>query len=517
MDRLHDLLSTTAERHPEKPAFVRAGSSTSYAELEERSARLAAGLTGLGIGRGDRVAVVLDGDVDYLIAFYGTLRAGAAVVPLSPDTRAAPLLNALAHSQARAVILDAANLRWLDGHGTDVPALQAVIVRGQGVLATPGPLATFSYSSLLAGPRGPVSGAGDDDLAALIYTSGTMGRPKGVMLSHRNLLANIRSIVGYLQLTAEDTVGMVLPFYYAYGNSVLHTHIAVGGTIAQVGSIAFIAQVVEGLARNRCTGFSGVPSTFARLVSFAAFDKYDLGALRYFTQAGAAMAPALVHKLRGLFPGLRVFVMYGQTEASARLACVPPERLDEKLGSAGKAIPGVTLKICDPVGRELARGDVGEVVAQGANIMLGYWHDRDATARVLRPEGLRTGDIGHMDEDGYLFLQGRESELIKSGGHRISPIEIENAIARLEGIHEVAVCGVPDDLLGEAIAAFIVPNADAQLTKKAVLDACYEQLPRFKMPTRIQVVNALPRTENGKLQRRTLVQWAALGEGAPLA
>jgi acyl-CoA synthetase (AMP-forming)/AMP-acid ligase II len=515
MDELHGLLAASTERNPGKAAFVKAGSSTSYAELEDRAARLAAGLASLGVGRGDRVAIVLDGDVDYLVAFYGVLRAGAAAVPLCPDTRTGPLVHALAHSGARAVILDAANLRWLDGHAGEVPALAAVIVRGGGALAEPGHLASVSYSALLEGPRGQDAGAGDDDLAALVYTSGTTGRPKGVMLSHRNLVANTRSIVSYLELGPEDIAGMVLPFYYVYGNSVLHTHIAAGATIAQVGSMTFVAQAVEALARFRCTGLSGVPATFARLSSFAAFARYDLGALRYLTQAGAAMTPALVQKLRELFPGRRIFVMYGQTEASARLSYLPPERLDDKLGSAGMAIPGVTLRICDPEGRVVPSGQVGEVVAEGANVMLGYWQDPEATARTLRPEGLRTGDIGHMDEDGFLYLHGRESELIKSGGHRISPAEIENAIAPLRGVHEVAVCGVPDVMLGQAIAAFIVSDADAAtpLTRKAVLDACHQHLPQFKMPTQIRVVASLPRTENGKLKRATLVEWAARGEG----
>lgn len=516
MERLHDLLLASVDRHPDKPAFVRKGEAVSYRDLEERIARFAGALTDSGVRRGDRVAVVLDGDSDYLVAFYGALIAGAAPVPLCPDTRTGPLVYALAHSGARAAVLDAANLRWLDGHATEIPELRALFVRGQGTLTQPGHLSTLSFRDALSGPRGHDAGATANDLCALVYTSGTTGRPKGVMLSHRNLTANVRSIVSYLELTSDDTVGMVLPFYYVYGNSVMHTHLAVGGTIAQLGSLTFVPQVVEALANFGCTGFSGVPATFARLLSFSSFHKYDLSRLRYMTQAGAAMTPALIEKLRAAFPTVRVFVMYGQTEASARLAYVPPERLVEKMGSAGMAIPGVTLTICDNEGRELPRGEVGEVVARGENVMLGYFNDAEATAKVLRPEGLRTGDIGYMDEDGFIFLKGRESELIKCGGHRISPYEIEQAIAKAAGVHECAVVGIPDDMLGEAIAAYIIPEAGVTLTKKAILDACFEALPKFKMPTLLYVIDEFPRGPTGKLKRKELIDWHREGRGQKL-
>lgn len=518
MDLLHALLDRSAERFPEKAVFVGAAGTTTYRELATRAAALAGALREHGVRRGDRVALLLDGDVDYLVAFYGILAAGAAAVPLCPDTRSDPLLHALQHSEACAAVLDARNLRYLEGRTHEVPQLRALLVRGAPAMQAPGRVRPVPFAEAIsAGLAAPDVGLTPEDLAAIVYTSGTTGRPKGAMLAHRNLVANIRSIVEYLELGPEDTAGMVLPFYYVYGNSVLHTHVAAGATIAQLGSMTFVAEVIAGLARHRCTGLSGVPSTFARLCSFEAMSRHDLSALRYVTQAGAAMAPALVQRLRSLLPQARVFVMYGQTEASARLSYVPPERLDEKLGSAGKAIPGVTLKIVDPEGRELPRGEIGEVVAQGENVMLGYFRDPEATARALRPEGLRTGDVGYMDEEGYLFLQGRATELIKSGGHRISPYEVEAPIATVPGVQEVAVCGVPDELLGEAVVAWIVPAEGARPTRAAVLAACHAALPRFKVPARFFLVPSLPRTESGKLRRRALAEGFEQGEGAPLA
>jgi long-chain acyl-CoA synthetase len=510
---LYGLVETSVERHADRPVFLSREARTTYAQLGARVAAFAGMLVELGVGRGDRVAIVLDGDVDYLVAFYGTARIGATAIPLCPDTRTDPLVYALGHAAARAVVLDAANLRWLEGQAEALPELRAVIVRGDARLEKAGHLTQVGFDTAGAPPP-PAATA--DDLAAIVYTSGTTGRPKGVMLSHRNLVANIRSIVSYLDLTADDVAGMVLPFYYVYGNSVLHTHVAAGAAIAQLGSMAFVARVVEGLQTFACTGFSGVPATFGRLVAFGSLGKYDLSRLRYVTQAGAAMAPALVERLRVTLPSAKVFVMYGQTEAAARLAYLPPDRLTDKLGSAGKAIPGVTLKICDPSGTELPRGEVGEVVAQGDNIMVGYLNDPEATARALRPEGLRTGDIGSMDEEGYLFLRGRESEMIKSGGHRISPLEIEQAIARTPGVREVAVSGVPDEALGEAIAGYVVVEPGVTVSKRAVLDACFLSLPKFKMPAHLFAVGELPKGQSGKVLRRELKDWFARQTGTRL-
>lgn len=507
---LHRLLAASVERGPERPAFIRKERATSYAELDHASSVFAAGLRRLGVQKGQRVALVLDTEVEFLIAYYGIARLGAVVVPLCSDTRTSSLVYALEHSEATAVVLDGANLRYLAAQASALPALRWVIARGKGELAEPGHLTVIAFDELSSGPES-VSDAGvqADDLLSITYTSGTTGRPKGVMLAHRNLVANVRSIVEYLELRASDRVAMVLPFYYVYGNSVLHTHLCAGATIVQAGSMTFPAEVLKRIAEQRCTGFSGVPATFARLLDVSGLDAYDTSSLRYITQAGAAMTPALTQRLRGAFPSVQIFVMYGQTEAGARLAYVPPAELDRKMGSAGKAIPGVTLTIVGHDGVPLPAGSVGEVVAQGENVMLGYWKDAAETARSLRADGLHTGDLASMDEDGFLFIAGRESEMIKSGAHRIGPREIESVVERVPGVRECAVTGVPDALLGQAIAAFIVPVEGASIDKQAVLRACLNDLPRFKLPEHVFTLAELPRTANGKVQRKALLDWYA--------
>ena len=520
MNTLPVWLRRAAEGSPEHAAFVTGQRVTTYAELCAAAARIAAGLGRLGVARGDRVALLLDGSAEYIAAYYGILGAGAAVVPLSSDTRTRSLVYALSHCDAKAALLDAKNLSYLSGQASALPTLRALIYRGEprvaeAALRERGHFELTAYESLLAAEPAPALTNDRDELASIIFTSGTTGKPKGVMLTHGNLAHNTRSIVEYLELSASDRVAMVLPFHYAYGNSVLHTHLSVGATIVAAGSMTFPMQVLETIASQRCTGFPGVPSTFARLTSLAGVERYDLSCLRYVTQAGAAMTPALTEKLHALVPQARIFVMYGQTEASARLAYLPPDKLSEKLGSAGKAIPGVTIEVVGADGKPLPARCTGEIVARGDNIMRGYWRDPEQTAKVLRPNGLHTGDLGWLDEDGFLYIVGRESEMIKSGAHRISPREIEDVIEAMDGVRECAVVGVPDEQLGQAILAVVAPRDGHEIERQRLMRTCLEELPRYKLPAHVLAVPALPRTPAGKVARTELLElWRQSSSGA---
>jgi len=524
MTTLPGSLRRAAERSPDQAAFVAQKRVTTYAELCAAAARITAGLARLGVARGDRVALLLDGSAEYIAAYYGVLGAGAAVVPLSSDTRTRSLVYALSHCDAKAALLDAKNLQYLSGQAPELPSLRALIYRGEARVADAalrerGHFELTAYESLLAGEPAAVLPNDPNELASIVYTSGTTGKPKGVMLTHGNLAHNTQSIVEYLQLTASDRVAMVLPFHYAYGNSVLHTHLSVGATIVAAGSMTFPVQVLENIAAARCTGFPGVPSTFARLTSLAGVERHDLSCLRYVTQAGAAMTPALTEKLHALVPQARIFVMYGQTEASARLAYLPPDKLSEKLGSAGKAIPGVTLEVVGADGAPLPARATGEIVARGANIMRGYWRDPEQTAKVLRSNGLHTGDLGWLDEDGFLYIVGRESEMIKAGAHRISPREIEDVIEAIDGVRECAVVGVPDEQLGQAILAVVAPRDGHEIERQRLMRTCLEELPRYKLPAHVLAVPALPRTPAGKVARAELLElWRQSSSGtAPAA
>ena len=504
MRSLPEKLLDSATLRPEACAIKSGATETSYRDLWLRVGAVARWLSGAGVARGDRVALLCDANADYVAGYYGALAIGATAVALNTAARAAEIAGWIAHSGAAALVLD--------GRHPEAAKLGPVLDSELRVLARDGAALARQHDDLaavLAAAEEPVRLASvtADTLAALIYTSGTTGNPKAVMLSHGNLAANTESIVEYLELSASDSIVCVLPFYYSYGNSVLHTHLAAGAKLIVEPNLVYPHTVVETLARERGTGFAGGPSTFALLASRVQFDKYDLSALRYVTQAGGPMSAALTERVRALLPRARLFVMYGQTEAAARLTYVPPERLSAKLGSVGIAIPGVEIEVRSEQGAPASAP--GEVWARGANVMQGYWKDPQATERVLVDGWLNTGDMGRLDADGFLFLEGRRSDFIKVGAHRVYPRDIESVIEELPGVAEVAVVGTSDDLLGEVIKACIVRDAHTSLTDTAVKAHCRARLANYKIPKVVEFVPALPKTASGKVRRHLLVNQLA--------
>ena len=469
-------LERSAQRAPGADAIVHRDRRVTYAQLWRAVRGVAGALRANGVRRGDRVAIVLENSPEYVAAYYGALATGAVAVALNPAARARELGCWIAHCGARFLYAE-------PGH-PDLEQLTALF---------PAEQRRDIRVDMGASPEEPVAIA-DGDLAAITYTSGTTGAPKGVMLSHGNLAANAASIIEYLGLTAADRALVLLPFFYAYGGSVLHTHLAAGGSIVIEPSLAFPARIVERMATEQVTGLPGVPSTFALLMPALAGNGSKLTTLRYATQAGGAMDSAAIARVRECLPGVTFFAMYGQTEATARIAYLPPARLDDKRGSVGVAIPGVEIAVRD-----------GEVCVRGANVMQGYYADAVATAAVLRPGGwLHTGDLGYLDDEGFLFLQGRRSDVIKSGAHRISPQDIEHVIAALPDVVEVAVVGTPDAMLGEAIKAVVALRPGAALDAMSVRRHCREHLPRYKVPATVEFAARLPRTASGKVMRHAI-------------
>ena len=500
MSWLADRLAGHARAQPDRPALVDGERRFDYAALDARVDAFAAALRALGVDADDRVALILPNSAEAVVATYGAWRAGAAVVPLNAQAKARDFEPWLRHAGARVVVYEAANREARAAIDALDPRPRTLAVGD-----APAPGDGMHWTALPAGVAASPARAPADALAAIVYTSGTTGRPKGVMLSHANFAANVQSIVGYLGLGADDSTVTILPFYYSYGASVLHTHLAAGARLVVERNLVFPHLMVETIARERVSGFSGVPSTYALLLNRVRLGEYDLSSLRYLTQAGGAMAPALAARLRAALPRARLFVMYGQTEATARLAWLPPERLDDKAGAVGVAIPGVELEVRDEHGAKASPGVVGEVHARGANVMRGYWRDAALTATVLGADGwLRTGDMGHVDDDGFLFLSGRRSDMIKTGAHRVHPNDIEEVLAELDGVAEVAVVGVDDEVLGQVIKAIVVFADGADTSLDRVKAHCRERLATYKIPKFIEAVAELPKTASGKIRRSLL-------------
>ncbi len=483
---VHRFLEESAQRRPEAPAIVHGDETLTYGDLDARADAWAFRLVAEGVRPGDRVGLLAQNSTFYATAYYGILKAGGVVVALNAATEAAGIVDVFGDCGARVLVAGPRFGR----------VLGAAIARLPGVR-----IVTEAVSS--HADRLEIAMTGEAR-AAIIYTSGSTGRPRGAVLRHENIVANTRSIVSYLGLGADDRVLAVLPFPYVYGKSLLNTHVAVGGAVIVENRFLFPQVALDTLEREHATGFAGVPSSFAILLNRTNLGQRSLPALRYVTQAGGPMAPELTRRLIAALPGIRIFVMYGATEASARLTYVPPDDLPRKIGSVGRAIPGVTLEVLREDGSRAASCEVGEVVARGPNIMEGYWNDPEETVRVLDADGYHTGDLGWFDEDGFLWLAGRAREQIKSGAHRIHPKEIEDAILEHVSVHEAAVIGVHDETLGEAIHAFVVLRMGAAADADELLAHCRAHLPAYKVPKRVLFRDELPKGPAGKILKRAL-------------
>lgn len=490
-DLIHSLLQQSALSYPDKISLIQGAERISYGELAERAERISQWLLHRGLNPGDRVAILTDQACEYVAAYFGIMAAAGIVVGLNTQTSDHALSQVLADSGS-SIVLSHGKFQQ---YGSVIKA-QASVLHFE-----------TNIRSLWENGEGfehPLPQMNSEDIAQIIYTSGTTGVPKGVMLRHRNLIANTQSTIEYLRLSEHDKIMAVLPFFYSYGNSILLTHIAVGGTLVVNQSFLYPNVILDQMAAEEVTGFSGVPSSFAILLNRSAVRDYTFPKLRYLTQAGASMSPILAGKLSTVFPNVDIFIMYGQTEASPRLSFLEPARIVDKAGSIGKAIPGVTLEVCRPDGFPATVDEVGEIVATGENVMAGYWQQPHETAKVLKAGKLWTGDLARIDKDGFIFIESRKSDMIKSGAHRIGPQEIEDAIMELECVHEVAVVGHEDEILGEKIVAFIVLKDGYDLSEKELTHYCRRRLPAFKVPHKFIFQSELPKTSMGKIQKTVL-------------
>lgn len=502
---IHHFLESSARLRPDKTALVHDEVRATYARVNAAANQLAGWLLERGVVPGERIVLLLENGLEYVVSYYAALKAGAVAVPLSSDLKADGLIPILAELEPAVVISSAKFEQLLKKASIETSSARALVLKNPKVRWCSAALPVFPWDDLIrdAGTTDINAPVNSGALGSIIYTSGSTGRPKGVMLSHRNIVTNVWSICQYLELTENDVQMVVLPFFYVMGKSLLNTHFAVGGTVVINNRFAFPAAVVKQMAEEKVTGFSGVPSTYAYLLHQSPLQAYRdrLGSLRYCSQAGGHMARTTKEKLLQALPEhSRLVVMYGATEASARLAYVEHDRLQQKIDSIGRPIPGVTLRVLDPKGEELPVGQVGEIVAHGDNIMQGYWKNPESTAAALSRHGYHTGDLGYRDEEGYFFVVGRKDNQLKVGGHRINTQEIEEVIMATGLVVEVAVLGLPDPLLGKKLVAAVVP-ADEELSSVALLALCADKIPRYKVPQEVVFVGSLPKHSSGKIDK----------------
>lgn len=511
---LHQFLEASAVRAPQAPAIVVEQARYTYAQLDAAADQLALLLQARGIGRGDRVGLFLDNGIEAVVALYAVLKAGAVFMPLNPLTKSDKLAWLLADAGASALVTQASLASVFEAAVPRCPSVHTCVVAGgdHGAVGLPAPLvvpfpAAGPVPAALQRPADPR--CIDVDLAAILYTSGSTGEPKGVMLTHLNMVSASRSVIDYLGLVADDRIGLVLPLAFNYGLYHVLMALRIGACVVLERSFAFPVKVLETFSRERITLLPGVPTIFAILLGVKALPRYDLSSLRLVTNAGAALPEDHLQRLRQHFPGARLYSMYGQTECT-RVSYLPPDELDRRPLSVGRGMPNQELWLVDEQGRRLPDGSTGELVVRGSHVMRGYWNRAEETARKLRPGPvpgevvLHSGDLFRSDALGWLYFVARMDDIIKSRGEKVSPREVENAIYALPAVQEAAVIGVPDPLLGQAIKAFVVLREGAQCSEREVIGHCQARLESFMVPRQVVFVDSLPKTDNGKIRKVSL-------------
>ncbi|MGN6701612.1 MAG: acyl-CoA ligase (AMP-forming), exosortase A system-associated [Burkholderiaceae bacterium] len=515
---VHDLITDRAAITPEAGALSYQGACLSYAALAEAVAGAATGFIECGLERGGRVAVFLEKRTEAVVAMFGATAAAGVFVPINPLLKPEQVAFIVDDCEAEILVTSPERLRALVPALAHCPALHTVVVTGAtGVDDAPVPpgVRIVPWQAAFASPAAtPTCPAIDADMAAILYTSGSTGKPKGVVLSHRNLLAGAASVVRYLGNLPSDRILAALPLSFDYGLSQLTTAFHVGATAVLLNYLT-PRDIVHAVESERITGLAGVPALWIQL---ARLPWPHNSKLRYFTNSGGAMPRATLAALQKLLPSAEPFLMYGLTEAF-RSTFLPPGQVEARPDSIGKAIPNAEILVLRPDGTECAPGESGELVHRGALVAMGYWKDPQRTAERFRPlpadrHGRATpeiavwsGDIVRTDAEGFLYYIGRNDDMIKTSGYRVSPTEVEEVVYDVEEVAEAAAIGVPHAELGQGVGLVIVPVDAADLNEDALLAACRRRLPGYMVPAAIvQCAYVLPRNPNGKIDRKRLAE-----------
>jgi long-chain acyl-CoA synthetase len=516
---LPDALLASTDHSAGKVAVVADGTAHSYEALLDAALRLARALQDNGVRRGDRVAVYLENSWPAVVAIYGTLLAGAVLTVLNPQTKAEKLAYMLADSEASALVTEQSLAPVFSEALARAPGVRCVICSGglpddahDGSAARGYTLLDFHETLASVEPRPLSRGVIPIDLAALVYTSGSTGNPKGVMLTHQNMVFSAGSIAEYLRLDASDRIVNVLPLAFDYGLYQLLMSVLLGATVIVERSFVYPVPVLRRVIEQEVTVFPIVPTIGATLLSLHRSGGWTFPAVRRVTNTAAALPGEFIPRLATVFPNALIFAMYGLTECK-RVAYLEPERVLEKPTSVGKAIPGTEVFLLSPDGAPLLPGETGVLHVRGPHVMAGYWKQPELTAAMLKPGPLPgervlcTHDFFTMDADGDLYFVGRSDDIIKTRGEKVSPVEVENVLHRIVGVREAAVVGVPDELLGEAIRAFVVLDNGASLTEQQVKRECMARLEGFMVPRDVVFVSELPKTTTAKVSRRLLREY----------
>ena len=500
--QVESFLELSAERSPDKIGLVCGSRRLTYSQLDRLANRLANDLLAAGVTRGERVAIFAHNSVEAVVGIFAALKAGAVFLVINPSTKSDKLAYVLNHCSAAGVICDTGCYPVFASCRASLTKAPVVWVPG----AEEGCRSLNHVLNEEGDERRPAKKCIDIDVAALVYTSGSTGQPKGVTLTHLNIVSAATSITTYLENTAEDVIINVLPLAFDYGLYQVLMAFKMGATIVLERSFTYPGAVLETVVRERVTGLPLVPTICAILLQMD-LSQFDLSHIRYISNTAAALPSEHIRELRKRLPHAVIYSMYGLTECK-RVSYLPPDQIDIRPESVGRGMPNEEVYIVDDDGNRVGAHEVGELVIRGSNVMKGYWNDPEETAKRLKPGpypwelALYSGDLFRSDEEGYLYFVGRKDDIIKTRGEKVSPREVEEVLYKLTGIAEAMVIGVPDPVLGSAIKAVVSLRPGAEITAQHVLRHCKANLEDFMVPKFVEFLAALPKTANAKLNRR---------------
>ena len=513
--QIHDLVAKAAGAWPDTPAVTFKDVTVSYAQLWQEVRHFGAALGQLGLRRRDRVAVYLDKRIETVTALFGASAGGGVFVPVNPLLRPGQVGYIIRDCDVRVLVTSPDRLALLRDELEQCKSVEHVVLVGHspGFVTGPGERYTVSRWPVAAGGEPTASVGIDADMAAILYTSGSTGRPKGVVLSHRNLIAGAESVSGYLGNNPDDVILAALPLSFDAGFSQLTTGFSAGAHIVLLNYL-LPADVVRLCGRHHVTGLTCVPPLWIQIAD-QDWPAEAATHLRYFANTGGRMPKATLDRLRSVFPGAAPFLMYGLTEAF-RSTYLHPAEVDRRPDSIGKAIPNAEILVVRPDGTLCEPGEEGELVHRGALVAMGYWNDPERTAERFRPAPARepglctgemavwSGDAVVRDEEGFLYFVGRKDEMIKTSGYRVSPTEIEEVAYDTGLVRDAVAIGVEDPKLGQHVVLVVSPPGGIAVDADALLAQMRKALPRYMVPTRVDVRAEIPRSPNGKFDRKVL-------------
>ena len=511
MMRVEEFMRNSARRLGDKTGLTAGGRNLTFAQMDDMSDRMAGFLNAHGVARGDRVVLFMDNAWETVVSIFAVLKAGGVFSLVNPTTKANKLAFILGNCTPTAIVTQARIAPVMAEAMKEAPSVKLAIVAGaEAASAIAG---SAGFDDAIAAPKiaHDFMAGIDIDLAMLVYTSGSTGFPKGVMMTHQNVVAAATSITTYLESREDDVVLNVLPISFDYGLYQVLMSMKVGARLVLEKSFAFPRAILDRAIAEKATGLPLVPTMASLILQMKDLVPGSLPDLRYITNTAAALPPAHIEALQALFPTTRLYSMYGLTECK-RCTYLPPEQLKHRIGSVGIPIPGTEAFVVDEHGQEVPRGETGELVIRGAHVMKGYWQNEQATAKALRPgphpweNVLYTGDLFRRDDEGFLYFVGRKDDIIKTRGEKVSPKEVEAVLHALDGVAEAAVIGVPDPILGAALKAVVCLRAGATLTDRDVIRHCAKNLEDFMVPKFVVFVDTLPKTDTGKVSRRAVAE-----------